>query len=104
MIEFRVIGSVDNLWDNEVVGKICPWIRADRERATHSLNRKHAQSWMHFIETWIRGTLRKHREDLDKTRGMTNAEEKEYFRKKELGRGAGSGMVRIGDVLKDIKK
>lgn len=103
MIEFRVIGSAEKLWDNEVVGKICPWIRADKDRATHSLNTKHARSWMHFIETWMRGALRKYREELDKTRGMSLAEENQHFRKKERSRSDPSDAQTLGEVLKAAK-
>jgi hypothetical protein len=102
-IEFRVIGSVDNLWDREVIGKICPWIRDDKERAAHSITTKHAQSWMHFIETWMRGAMKKYRDELDKTRGLSLKEETEHFRQKELNRGTGGEFTSIGNILNKAK-
>ena len=100
---YSELGTADQLWSKIVWGTMVTWIRENREQARSALSARFKNSWIAYIDWWVRKDWLRQRSEIDKTRGMGLSEEKEHFRKKERERGSGDAAVLLGKILKQAK-
>ena len=102
-IHYAELGTPDQLWSKIVWGTMVAWIRENQEQARSALSGNFKNSWIAYIDWWVRNDWLRNRAAIDKTRGLSAAEEKKHFENKQLTRGGGGDAVLLGQILKPAK-